>query len=403
MITLLIFLLILSVLVLIHELGHFIVAKKLGIKVEEFGFGFPPRLISIKRGETLYSINALPIGGFVKLYGEDEAGGGKLKVQPRSNWGQSEKLKVSDEKRAFYARTSGQRAAVVVAGVVMNVFLAAFLFYLFFAVSNFKTSIPLVFGERKFFMVNQETKTELIISAVSKDSPAEKAGIAPYTKIVSINNQPVADLKEFIGVINVNKGKEVQIESQNLNTNEKRKVTVIPRVSPPKNQGALGVGFFPVSTALLSYDTPVQKLLSGFTHPTNLMIYNFEVMAKLVGVSFQKKTAAPIGDAVSGPVGIYSIVSNVLQIQSGREKVLQILNLAGILSMSLAFFNVLPIPALDGGRLFFILFEMIVRRKVNPKFEAYAHSIGMAILLSLIFLITFKDIAKLFTGRGLIP
>jgi len=129
MITLLIFLLILSVLVLIHELGHFIVAKKLGIKVEEFGFGFPPKLFSIKRGETLYSVNALPIGGFVKLYGEDEAGGGRLKIPNSKSQIPNGKEEL---KRAFYARSTGQRAEVVVAGVVMNVFLAAALFYIFF-------------------------------------------------------------------------------------------------------------------------------------------------------------------------------------------------------------------------------------------------------------------------------
>ena len=131
LITALIFLLILSLLVLIHEAGHFFVAKKLGIKVEEFGFGLPPRAFGIKKGETMYSINWLPIGGFVKLYGEDEAGSGKISVKQQALKG--------DEKRAFFNRSVGQRAAVVVAGVVMNTLLAIVIYYAFLFIGNFKT------------------------------------------------------------------------------------------------------------------------------------------------------------------------------------------------------------------------------------------------------------------------
>jgi regulator of sigma E protease len=138
LVTLLVFFLVLSILVLIHELGHFLVAKKLNIKVEEFGFGFPPRVWGIRRGETLYSINLLPIGGFVKLYGEDDAGGGKVSLPGDSSKKKvvsknvkhttTHKLPSTDIKRAFFARSVGQRAAVVLAGVIMNVLLAIIIF-----------------------------------------------------------------------------------------------------------------------------------------------------------------------------------------------------------------------------------------------------------------------------------
>src|SRR3982751_6882881 len=131
-ISLLVFIAILSVLVVIHELGHFLVAKKLGIKVEEFGFGFPPKAFGIKRGETIYSINWLPIGGFVKLYGEDDAGSGKVTL-PKD----SQKTVDKDKHRAFYSRSPWQRAAVVVAGVVMNLVLAMAIYYVFLLMSNF--------------------------------------------------------------------------------------------------------------------------------------------------------------------------------------------------------------------------------------------------------------------------
>ena len=393
-ITFLVFLIILSVLVLIHEFGHFIVAKKLGIKVEEFGFGFPPTALKIKKGETVYSINWLPIGGFVKLFGEDEAGAGKLSL-PTKNKEQRTKNKELD--RAFFARPIWQRALVVVAGVIMNSLLAVVIFYAFLYVSNFKTELLLI-TDHKFIFVNQVNKNvsekDAIVSIVAPNSPAEKIGIKPPVEILSINGKQINDREDLIKTINANKGKEIDITWQELKTGKEFSANVTPRVSPPKYEGALGVGFPPI--AFLNYDTPLQKAISGVTHPINLLSYNFDVMGKLIELSFKEKTAAPLGDSVSGPVGIFSLVGNIVKIPDMKERVLQILNLSGILSISLAFFNILPIPALDGGRFLFILIEAVTRKKVPPKFENYAHMIGMALLLTLIILITFKDILRIF-------
>jgi len=389
--TLLIFLLLLSVLVLIHEAGHYFVAKWFGIKVEEFGYGFPPRAWGKKIGETVYSINWLPIGGFVKLYGEDEAGAGRVDLKGKA----SETKTKGDEKRAFYARPVWQRALVVVAGVVMNFILAALIYYTFLGISGFKTEVPLL-GEHTFFGANQYVKSDIIISDVQANSPAGKAGIEKYSKIVSLNQKKLTDVETFLADIKKSQGKEIALETQNVQTGAKKIVKLTPRVNPPKDQGSLGVSFFPLRSVILSYDTPVQKVFSGFVHPVNLMAYNLDVMADLVRVSFEKKDAAPLSEGVSGPVGIYSLVGTIIEIPDMKEKVLQILNLAGILSISLAFFNVLPIPALDGGRLFFILVEGVTRRKVNQRVEGIIHTIGMAVLLTLILLITFKDVLQLF-------
>lgn len=394
LITALVFLLILSVLVLIHEFGHFIVAKKLGIKVEEFGFGFPPRALKIKRGETVYSINWLPIGGFVKLYGEDEAGSGKLSLPTKDK---ESKTKNKDLERAFFSRPIWQRALVIVAGVVMNSLLAVIIFYVFLYVSNFKTELLLI-TDHKFIFVNQINKNvnekDAIVSIVAPNSPAEKIGIKPPSKILSINGKQINDREDLIKTINANKGKEINMTWQELKTEKVFSAKVTPRVSPPKYEGALGVGFPPI--AFLNYDTPLQKAMSGITHPINLLSYNFDVMGKLIGISVKEKTAAPLGDSVSGPVGIFSLVGSIVKLPDAKERILQILNLSGILSISLAFFNILPIPALDGGRFFFILIEAITRKKVPAKFENYAHMIGMALLLGLIVLITFKDILRIF-------
>lgn len=383
--TLLIFLLILSVLVLIHEAGHYFVAKYFGIKVEEFGFGFPPKALSIKRGETVYSINWLPIGGFVKLYGEDEAGGGSVKLKP------SEKVK--DEKRAFYARPVWQRASVVLAGVVMNTILAIIIFYTYLGISGFKAELPLL-GDYKFFGVEQSKKATVIVTDIVKNSPAAKAGIKQNAQIVSINGQKIDDTKQFLHIISDNKGKQIMLVWNDLKTNRQYKAQLIPRVNPPKNEGSLGVKFFATDVAILDYATPTQKLFSGIVHPINLMAYNFDIMGKLFQISVEKKSAAPLGDGVAGPIGIFSLVGNILQLPDAKERLLQVLNLAGILSISLAFFNVLPIPALDGGRLFFILIEGVTRRKVNQKVEGMIHTVGFMVLLGLIALITFQDVRR---------
>ena len=409
LITIIVFLVILSLLVLVHEAGHFFVAKKFGIKVEEFGFGFPPRLFGKKIGETLYSINWLPIGGFVKLYGEDEAGGGKLSLPVSSS-----KYKVSsikkddihntkyiihntDIERAFFAKTAWQRATVIVAGVLMNAVLAAIIFYIFLGISGFKTELPLL-SNYKFFGVNQTNINEVVISSIAKNSPAEKQGLKALTKVVSVNGQKIIDSKDFINIIGKNRGHEIEITWSNLQTNEVHKTKITPRLNPPKNEGALGVGLFSLSTAVLNYETPVQKVFSGIIHPVNLMSYNLNVMGKLVKTSIEKKTTQPLSAGIAGPVGIASLTGSILEIQNLKEKILSLLNLAGILSISLAFFNILPIPALDGGRLFFILIEAFTGRKVNQRIESLAHTLGMAALLFLMALITYKDIQKLFIG-----
>jgi regulator of sigma E protease len=386
--TLLVFLLILSLLVLIHEAGHYFVAKFFGIKVEEFGYGLPPRAWGKKIGETLYSINWLPFGGFVKLYGEDEAGSGSVKVAKSD-------LPTKDVDRAFFSRSVPQRAAVVVAGVVMNALLAVIIYYLFLGLSGFKTEIPLL-SDHQFFGVRQTNVSQIIITGTQPGSPAEKAKIPEGSRVVAINGQSINSSEALSQTIKANQGKEITLAWENVQTFEKGTAKIIPRANPPKGQGALGISFFPIRMAVLNYETPVQKGLSGFTHPTNLMVYQLVVLKQFVSRSVEEKSAEPIGNAVSGPVGIFNVVGAFIQIPDAKERMLQLLNLTGLLSLSLAFFNVLPIPALDGGRLFFILIEGITRRKVSPKFEAMAHTIGMAVLLTLIILITFKDIFQLF-------
>lgn len=384
-ISLIVFLILLTILVIIHELGHYLVARKLNIKVEEFGFGFPPRAWGKKIGETIYSINWLPIGGFVKLYGEDEAGGGSIKIP-------SSELPKKDVERAFFARPAWQRASVVVAGVVMNVLLAAVIYYLFLGFSGFKTDDFPKLSDYHFFGTNEKVVDRIYIGEVAKNSPAEKAGMGDFDQVISINGKTVESSQFFMDEIRKNKGKPITIAWENVQTGKHAKATVTPRTNPPKGEGSLGVAFVAQPTYILSYTTPVQKLFSGFTLSANLAVYNVDVLGKLIHESIQEKSPEKIGTAVSGPVGIFKIVEQFLSFPNVKERILQLLNIAGLLSVSLAFFNILPIPALDGGRLFFILFEWVTGKKVNQQVETLIHTIGMVVLLALLLLVTFKDI-----------
>lgn len=387
-VTIIVFFVVLSILVLIHEWGHFIAARKFGIKVEEFGFGFPPKLFGKKKGETLYTFNALPFGGFVKLYGEDDAGGGKVTLVQNAPI-------VNDLDRAYFTKPAWQRAVVVVAGVVMNLLLASVIYYAYLGISGFRAEVPLI-GENTFFGVNETIRSEIVVGTVVKGSPADKLGLTNLSRIVAVNGQQMSSLKEFIAFVNGNRGKKITITWQDLKTQAKKTGEVIPRVNPPKGEGAMGVGLSSFDTAILTYDTPVQKVFSGFIHSANLLVYNTKVIGTLISMSFARRSVEPVSQGVSGPVGIAVFLGDILNIPDIRERALQLLNLVGVLSLSLAFFNILPIPALDGGRFFFTVIEMVTGKKVPSRFESVAHTIGFALLMTLLLFATFRDVMNLF-------
>ncbi len=370
LITILVFLLILSILVLVHEAGHFFVAKFFKIKVEEFGFGLPPRAFGVKFGETLYSINWLPIGGFVKLYGEDEAGAGKpsFKVQ-------SSKLKVKDSDRAFFAKPAWQRALVVVAGVVMNFVLAVLIISFLFSV----VGVPV-------------PKDKVLVSAVIPNAPADKAGLKAGDIIESIDGVKITSSSQLVSITKERLGQplKLKIKNEKLKINE---VIVTPRKEYPKGEGPMGVA--------VTQDVTIKKYpwyQAPFVGIKEALSQTWMIVKGLSTLVSQLITKGAVPQDVAGPVGIAQLTGKVVDI--GPFAVLSFISL---LSLNLAIINILPIPALDGGRLFFILFEAVTRKKVNPKFEGYAHTIGMAILLGLIALITLHDLFRVFTGQPILP
>lgn len=382
------FLIILSIVVIIHEAGHFFTARKFGIKVEEFGFGFPPRLWGKKRKGTIYSINWIPLGGFVKLFGEDDAGGGKLNLKDKNH-----EVK-SDLNHAYFTKPAWQRALVVLAGVIMNFVLAVVIFYIILVSSGFKTEITAQF-KYDFHFTEQTLSSQIFISNVSERSPAADAGITPRSQILELNGKKFNSMKEFIDSINSNKGKEITLVWIN-SEGSKKSGELIPRKNPPKDQGAIGVTLGSFDIYQLSYNTPAQKIVSGFIYPIDLLLLNLTVIKDLVATSFEEKSTEEIGRNISGPLGIFVVVGVVVsESENIQEILIHGLTLIGLLSLMLAFFNILPIPALDGGRLLFILIEMITGKKISPSLEAKINMVSFVFLIGLILYITvFFDIPK---------
>lgn len=369
-----VFIITLLILVVIHELGHFFAAKRFGIKVLEFGFGIPPRAWGKKIGETIWSLNWLPFGGFVRLLGEDE----------------SDKS-VLDDKRSFAHQAIWKRIAVVIAGVGMNLLLAWVLFYIVLGVQGFKTKLPLL-SDYKFSGINQKTDTAIIVGNISGGSPAELAGLKNGDRIMAINGAPVIDSDKFVAEIKASAGKQVKLTISDLQGNDVKDVMVTPRENPPAGQGALGVSLGGLKTVNLSFDTPMQKLFAGPIYSYNLIAYSGKILGDTIGFSVKERDLGPVSNAVAGPVGITSVVGQILSVD---KPLLPYLDFVAALSLNLAVVNVLPFPGLDGGRLFFLVIEGITRKKTHAVVEKYVHTIGLVVLLSLIILITISDIRKL--------
>ncbi len=367
-ITILVFLLILSVLVLIHEAGHFLVAKKFGIKVEEFGFGLPPRAFGKKIGETIYSVNWLPIGGFVKLYGEDEAGAGRIAPS-------DERKAISkDLNRAFFARPVWQRALVIIAGVAMNFLLAVVIISYLFGVSGI-----------------QVPGNKVIITAVVKDSPAQVAGLVVGEEVIAINNTKVTSPNQLVDSIKSYLGKEITLKI--LKDSKEENIRITPRKDYPKNEGPMGVS---ISQNIETKKYPVyQAPIEGLKEATK---DSWLIVSGVGMVIYQLIIHGVVPQGVAGPVGIAQLTGQFVQIGP-----IAVLSFVSLLSLNLAVLNILPIPALDGGRLFFILIEGVTRKKVNQKFEGYAHAVGMAMLIFLIALITIHDLIRVFNKVPIIP
>lgn len=355
-----IFILTLFILVIIHELGHFLVARRFGIKVEEFGFGIPPRVIGKRLGETIYSLNALPLGGFVRLLGEDEQS--------------SSKRSLSD--RDFRSKSVWQRIAVVAAGVVMNLALAWVIFYGVIIYQNFRIIYPTL-------------DQAVFVGFVEKNFPAEAADIKVGDRILKVDGKDVKKFDDPKKFIQEKKGQPVSLTISDTQGQNQKTVTVIPKKSD-KDQFLIGVGFSPI--AIKEYKTTVEKTFSGITYSYDLTKLTFLGLGKMFNDLFAGNLQA-VSQSVSGPVGLANISNDILS--AGRSALPFYAWFVGVISLTLSIFNVLPIPALDGGRLLFLVIEAVARKKVSEETERTVHQIGFILLLGLALLITYSDISKM--------
>lgn len=365
MFTLLIFIIVIGILVLVHELGHFVMAKRAGMKVEEFGFGFPPRLWGFKKGETIYSINWIPFGGFVKIFGE--SGDGEVAQNPKS----------------FISKKPGIRAGVIVAGVVMNVFLA----FALLSLGNFLGS-RVGFSEKDDLSRAKDIKVEII--RIAPASPAAEIGLemldqilglklaAGYGTEVAVKN--IADVQQFT---DKNKGKNIIIKiKRGAQVLEKQ---AVPRLNPPAGEGALGISL--ATTGIIKYSW-YQAIYRGANQTGMLFVNTVYGYGKVIKNVFTN--GSPGGD-LSGPIGIAKFTG-----QAARLGFSYLLQLMALISVNLAVLNIIPFPALDGGRLLFIGIEKIKGSPISRKVENIVNSVGFALLIMLMIYVTTKDILKFF-------
>lgn len=340
---------VLSLLVFVHELGHFLAAKWRKVAVEEFGFGLPPRLWGKEFRGTLYSINLFPIGGFVKLKGEDPEVAG---------FGDAD---------SFSAKSKRSRAAMIVAGVFGNLLLAWLIFSFLFAVGS------------------PEISGKVQIEEVAKGSPAESAGLSSGDVVVAINDRPVKMPEDLILEVSRQAGREVTLRIDRQG--QALQMLVAPRVDPPAGEGPLGVKVILVDHKVTLIKHPLWQA------PFYAAVETGQILKEMLGgMGFLVRSALSrqeVPGGVSGVVGIKALTD--IAAAMGERFFLQFV---AILSLNLLIFNLLPIPALDGGRLLFVGLEAVLRKKLNPKVERVANNLGLAFLLLLFVLITIQDIER---------
>jgi regulator of sigma E protease len=427
------FILVLGILVTVHELGHFLVAKALGIGVEKFSIGFPPRMFGFTRGETEYCISWIPLGGYVKLKGE----------------GPDEVVEDPDDPTLFSARPPHQRAGVILAGPIMNLILAFIVMPLVFmvgmAVPSYLDDPPLagwvepgspadkigiipgdlilnVNGEEsatweQFFEKVSQTADNLLeiqvqgsagvrsvtidlaetedgrigiqppmepaIGALTPGYPAQKAGIEKGDRILSLGQIPVSHWSEMARIIHASAGKALTLKV--LRGKEELSLSVTPVLDEKTGRGLMGIS--PMSENVIRRFGPVEAVVMGFERNVELLGMTFSFVWDLVSGQSSIKN-------LGGPIMIFQVTG-----EAARAGMAQFLAFMAFLSLQLGVLNLLPIPVLDGGHLVFLTAEGILRRPLDLRTREMAQKVGFFLLILLIIVISYNDILRIFGGR----
>ncbi len=334
---------ILIVLVFVHEMGHFVTAKLTGVKVQEFGFGYPPRMVAVKWRNTEYSINWLPLGGFVRLLGEEDP----------------------SETGSLASKSIPVRFLVLVSGSLMNLVL------------------PVVLFSIAFMIPQQVPVGKVIIGEVAAGSPAEQVGIKEGDVILELNSRQMRNTNELIYNIHLNQGKEVALLLER--NGQRQTVKATPRWAPPAQEGPLGIKVPPIQNVTMVREShPIWEAVPlGMRNlAETIQLFRNEVIGW-----FARRTAPQ----VTGPIGIAQATGEV-----ARAGVSPLLGFAAFISINLGIVNLLPIPALDGGRLLFLFVEAIRRgKRISPQKEKLVHLIGFIILITMMVVVSYFDVVRL--------
>jgi regulator of sigma E protease len=375
-VTIIIFLIVLSLLVFVHELGHFVVAKRSGMKVHEFGFGFPPRLFGIQKvdgkwkfvkgnkdtatDDTVYSINAIPLGGFVKIMGEDNDTAG--------------------DERSFVNKPFIPRFLTLVAGVVMNFLLAGVLLSI-----GYMSGLPVAVESLDQIPKGANfTERSVAIIEVAENSPASQAGIMASDIVQSVNGQTFDSVEGLQTYVREHKGEEMSFVVKRVN--EEKTLNVKSRSEVPEGGGVVGIGLALYGKLKFS---PLPAISQGFQTAYQQIVN--------IGAGLYNLFSSGEGlESLGGPVKIAQLTGQVADLGF-----IPLLQFAAFLSLNLALLNALPIPALDGGRILFLFIEKIRGKRNNPKIEQYANAIGFMALILLMLVITVRDVSQLESIKNL--
>lgn len=364
--SIILFIIILAVLIFVHELGHFLTAKRAGIRVDEFGFGFPPRLWGKKVGETIYSINWIPFGGFVKIFGENPSDESDVKIE-------------TDRERNFQHKSKWIQAKVLVAGVTFNLIFAWILISL-----GFMTGLPTPVGAVK---AGQEVvNPRLTLISIIPDSPAAISGLKSGDVVLELSSgnkiltaPSIEGMQDFVGAssqaigIKIGRGDEI-IEKQ-----------ISPQAGIATGRRAIGVSLDMIGTLRLSVFPAIWE---GAKSTVILTWRTAEGLGKLVLEAFRGQADF---SQVAGPIGIVGLVGDAEALG-----LIYLLSFTAFISINLAVINLIPFPALDGGRLLMVLIEVIKGRPISAKITNRLNTVGFVLLLLLMAVVTYNDVARLF-------
>jgi regulator of sigma E protease len=350
-VTAIVFIFILAGLIFVHELGHYATARMAGVKVEEFGIGFPPRIFGYKRGETVYSLNWIPLGGFCKLLGEEDP----------------------SDPRSLAAKSVPVRLMVLGAGSFMNIML------------------PFLLLSIAFMVPRQVIVGDVFVEDVAAESPAAVAGFQPGDAILSVAGDDVQNIGDIVYGIHLNLGEETSFTLLGADGTE-RTVTAVPRWDPPEEQGAVGIQLRMDNLREVSESDPFWRAIpKSFTTVGE----TFALLRNEVTTWFVRETPPQ----VTGPVGIFQLTGEVSE--AGPSYLLQF---AAFLSLNLGLINLFPLPALDGGRIVFVLIEVARRgKRVSPRTEGLVHLVGFVMLITLMLVIGYFDVVRVISGESLVP